>query len=38
MNKKECLECKKEVNYYSYFCSIECEVKHTDKLNAANNK
>lgn len=31
------LECTKEVKTYGYFCSIDCEVEHTEYLNNINN-
>lgn len=37
MEKKLCLNsCGEEVKH-TYFCSIECEVEHCDKMNAQVN-
>jgi hypothetical protein len=37
MEKKLCLNgCGTEVTY-KYFCSIECEVEHCDKMNNQRN-
>lgn len=30
---KSCLNCPEEIPVHKYFCSIECEIEHTDRLN-----
>lgn len=36
---RSCLNvnCEKTAKPWGYFCSIECEVEHTEHLNSLNN-